>query len=52
MLAYIDPGAGSLIFQMLIAGLMGMSFLFRKTFLAPLRYLSRLFKRQKKQSND
>ncbi len=52
MLAYIDPGSGSLIFQMLIAGLMGTSFFFRKNFSPALKYVVRLFRREKKPSND
>lgn len=30
-LAYIDPGTGSLIYQALLAGLLGLGFAFRRT---------------------
>lgn len=52
LLAYIDPGTGSLIFQMLIAGLMGAMFIFRKLFSIPLSFLARLFRRPTEEEND
>ncbi|HEY4832568.1 MAG TPA: hypothetical protein VIH61_08435 [Waddliaceae bacterium] len=52
ILAYIDPGSGSLIFQMLIASLMGMMFLFRKFFTAPLNFIASIFRKRKQEEND
>lgn len=52
LLAYIDPGSSSLIFQLLIGGLMSASFIFRKTFLVPFKMLFRFFKKQKNEQND
>jgi hypothetical protein len=52
ILAYIDPGSGSLIFQMLIASFMGALFIFRRFFTPPLRFLMRIFRRPKKEEND
>lgn len=52
ILAYIDPGSGSLIFQMIIAGFMGLMFVFRRFFTVPIKFLGRLFRRQRKERND
>lgn len=52
ILAYIDPGSGSLIFQMLIASLMGMMFLFRKFFTTPLNFIASIFRKRKQEEND
>jgi hypothetical protein len=52
LLAYIDHGSGSLIFQMLIASLMGTMFLFRRMLTAPFRFLARLFRKTKQKKND
>jgi uncharacterized protein YqhQ len=52
VLAYIDPGSGSLIFQMLIASLMGMMFLFRKFFTALPSFLASIFRKRKQEKND
>lgn len=45
--AYIDPGSGSLVFQLLLAWLMGMMFFLRRFLLAPFAFLGRLFKRKR-----
>jgi hypothetical protein len=37
LFAYLDPGAGSLLIQALIAGLIGCSFYFRQFVVAPVR---------------
>lgn len=52
LLAYIDPGSGSLIFQMLIATLMGTMFIFRRLFIIPIQFLTRVFRGTKKEKND
>lgn len=52
LLAYIDPGSGSLIFQMLIASFMAIMFLFRNFLRAPLIFLSSIFRKNKHEKND
>lgn len=52
LLAYIDPGTGSLIFQMLIATMMGTMFIFRRFFITPIQYLARRLSGAKKKKND
>ena len=42
LFAYLDPGAGSLLIQALIAGLVGCSFYFRQFIVAPVRAVWRL----------
>jgi hypothetical protein len=42
LFAYLDPGAGSLLIQALIAGLIGCSFYFRQFVVAPVRAVWRL----------
>ncbi len=48
ILAYIDPGSGSLIFQLLLAWLMGTLFVMRRFIKFPFIFFNRLFKRQSK----
>lgn len=49
-LAYIDPGTGSYLFQLLIAGLLGLSF-FIKTFWRNIKnFLSGEFKRTQRKN--
>ena len=52
LIAYIDPGSGSLIFQLLLTGIMGVAFAFRKTITVPFKYIYRIFRRLKKGSKD
>ena len=40
--AYIDPGSGSLIYQALLAGLLGLGFTFRRTTASIARLLRRV----------
>lgn len=47
LLAYIDPGSGSLVFQLLLAWCMGMMFFLRRFLLAPFRFLGKIFKRNR-----
>jgi hypothetical protein len=42
LFAYLDPGAGSLLIQALIAGLIGCSFYFRQFVVTPVRAVWRL----------
>lgn len=42
VLAYIDPGSGSLIYQALLAGLLGLGFTLRRTTDAVGRFLRKL----------
>jgi hypothetical protein len=42
ILAYIDPGSGALVWQAIVAGLVGVSYYFRK-------YFGRLFGKSKSQ---
>lgn len=44
-LAYIDPGSGSLVFQLVLAWLMGMLFVFRRVLVAPFAFIKSIFKR-------
>ncbi len=46
--AYIDPGTGSYILQLLIAGALGALFAFKTYVRQGLSYISGLFARQKK----
>lgn len=47
ILAYIDPGSGSLFFQVLIAGFMGTMFIFRKFFVDSVKFLLSIFRKEK-----
>lgn len=47
ILSYIDPGSGSLFFQVLIAGFMGAMFIFRKFFTDCIKFLVRIFRKEK-----
>lgn len=51
IIAYIDPGSGSLVFQLLLAYLVGTIFVLRRFLVAPFAFLSRIFRR-KKQSDE
>ena len=44
LFAYVDPGTGAIIMQVIIAGILGASFMFRRVFAMPLTFFSRLFK--------
>jgi hypothetical protein len=44
--AYLDPGSGSFIIQLLIAGLVGAGFLIRVSWKKIIALFSRLFKRE------
>jgi hypothetical protein len=52
LLAYIDPGAGSLFFQLLIASLMSASFFLRKYIFGAFNKLTGFFRRSKKKDYD
>ena len=41
--AYIDPGTGSLIYQALLAGLLGLGFTFRRTYGSITRFMRSRF---------
>lgn len=41
LIAYIDPGTGALVFQVLIATLLSAGILFRRVLAAPLRFFLR-----------
>jgi hypothetical protein len=45
LFAYLDPGAGSLVIQALIAGLIGAGFYFRQLVVAPIQAVWRRFSR-------
>ena len=52
IIGYIDPGTGSIIFQMLIAGLMSLMFFFRRFFSSAIKTFLKIFKRKKKEENE
>jgi len=52
ILSYIDPGSGSLIFQILLGGFIGFIFVCRRFFTSPIDFFKRLFRKQKKEEND
>jgi hypothetical protein len=49
--AYLDPGTGAMIFQVIIAGVLGSLFVFKLFYRRIIRFLKNLFK-GKKSDND
>ena len=52
ILAYIDPGSGSLIFQMLIMGLMSLMYIFRSFISSSFQFIKRICGLQKPSSDN
>jgi len=50
--AYIDPGSGSLIFQLLLTGMLGTLFFFRRMLSAPFKWIYKKMKKPKEKSQD
>ena len=46
--AYLDPGTGSYVLQMIVAGLLGMSFFLRSYFKSVFSFVAKLFSRKTK----
>ena len=52
ILAYIDPGTGALVLQVVAAGVLTCGILFRKALLFPIAALSSVFRRKDRASSS
>lgn len=50
--AYLDPGSGSYLLQILMAGLLAASFMFKSFWQGVIRFFSKIFSRKKKDAKD
>ena len=50
--AYLDPGSGSYLLQLIVAGLLGGMFVLRLSWRKVTSFFSRLFRRQREQIDD
>jgi len=52
IIAYIDPGSGSLIFQVLLTSMLGILFFFRRMVSAPFKWIYKKMKKPKEETQD